>query len=112
MSRIYRIVAFVTVALSLVARTATAQLTVPERTNGERTSSHAEVLAFIDSLVHRGAKMTIGTLGESPMGKRLPYVILSRPLVTTPAAAKATGKPIYYIQGNIHAGEVEGKEAV
>ena len=72
---------------------------------------HAEVLAFIDSLTHRGAKMTVGTLGESPQGKRLPYVILSRPLVTTPAAAKATGKPDY-IQGNIHAGEVEGKEAV
>ena len=47
-----------------------------------------------------------------PQGKRIPYVILSRPQVTTPAAAHATGKPILYIEGNIHAGEVEGKEAV
>ena len=89
-----------------------AQLTVPERTNGERTSSHAEVLAFIDSLTQHGARMQVGTLGKSPQGKRLPYVILARPLVTTPAAAKRSGKPVLYIQANIHAGEVEGKEAV
>ncbi|MEO5797851.1 MAG: M14 family zinc carboxypeptidase [Gemmatimonadales bacterium] len=89
-----------------------AQQTVPERTGGARTSSHAEVLAFLDSLTHRGAKMQVGTLGSSPQGKRLPYVILSRPLVTTPAAAKKSGKPVLYIQANIHAGEVEGKEAV
>ena len=112
MSRIHRLATLVIIASFVVASAARAQLTVPERTKGERTSTHAEVLAFIDSLVKHGAKMTLGTLGESPMGKRLPYAILSRPLVTTPAAAHATGKPIYYIQGNIHAGEVEGKEAV
>jgi len=39
-------------------------------------------------------------------------VIASRPLVRTPAEARATGKPIVYVQGNIHAGEVEGKEAL
>lgn len=112
MSRIHRLVALVVLLLPCITVAARAQLTVPERTRGERTSTHAEVLAFIDSLVHRGARMTIGTLGESPRGKRLPYVILSRPLVATPAAAKASGKPLLYIEGNIHAGEVEGKEAV
>jgi hypothetical protein len=89
-----------------------AQLTTPERTNYAQTSSHADVLAFLDSLSHRGARMHVGTLGTSPQGRRIPFVVLARPLVTTPAAAKATGKPIYYIQANIHAGEVEGKEAV
>ena len=112
MSSPRRFLALAIVALPLVAATLPAQLTVPERTRGERTSTHAEVLAFIDSLTKHGAKMTVGTLGQSPQGKRLPYVILSRPLVATPAAAKATGKPLFYIQGNIHAGEVEGKEAV
>lgn len=102
------------VALSILIGVAPlmAQSTVPERTNGARTSSHAEVIAFIDSLMHRGAKMQVGTLGSSPQGKRLPYVILARPLVTSPAAATRTGKPVLYIQANIHAGEVEGKEAV
>jgi len=96
----------------LLAAPLGAQLTVPERTKGERTSSHAEVLAFIDSLTQHGARMHVGTLGMSPQGKRLPYVVLARPLVKTPAAAKRSGKPVLYIQANIHAGEVEGKEAV
>ncbi len=112
MSRIGRFLGLVTIALPLVVATLPAQLTVPERTQGERTSSHAEVLAFIDSLQRHGAGMLVGTLGESPQGRRLPYVILSRPQVTTPAQAHASAKPILYIQGNIHAGEVEGKEAV
>lgn len=112
MSRTHRFLALVTLATPLFAAALPAQLTVPERTKGERTSSHAEVLAFIDSLKAHGARMTVGTLGESPQGKRLPYVVLSRPLVTTPAQAHASGKPIMYIEGNIHAGEVEGKEAV
>ncbi len=89
-----------------------AQLTVAERTDYARTSSHADVVAFIDSLQHRGVEMYRGVMGRSPRGLAIPYVVLSRPQVTTPAAAKRTGKPMFYVQANIHAGEVEGKEAV
>jgi hypothetical protein len=32
--------------------------------------------------------------------------------VSTPQAARQSGKPIIYVQGNIHSGEVEGKEAL
>src|SRR5205085_9338650 len=42
----------------------------------------------------------------------LPYVIASRPLVATPAEARRLNRPVAYIQANIHAGEVEGKEAM
>ena len=112
MPAIRNLVALGALVCPLLAHQLGAQLTVPERTGGERTSTHAEVLAFIDSLKHHGAVMFVGRLGESPQGRVLPYVILSRPLVTTPRAAKATGKPILYIQANIHAGEVEGKEAM
>ncbi len=112
MSFIRRLAVPVASALALLPVLAAAQLTVPERTHGMRTSTHAEVLEFIDSLQHHGAHLVVGTLGESPQGKKIPYVILSRPQVTTPAAAHASGKPVLYIEGNIHAGEVEGKEAV
>ncbi|HEY4102082.1 MAG TPA: M14 family metallopeptidase [Gemmatimonadales bacterium] len=112
MSLPHRVAALTAATLSLALTTLSAQLTVAERTHGARTSTHAEVLAFIDSLQHHGAKMTVGTLGESIEGKRIPYLILARPMVTTPAQAHATGKPILYIEANIHAGEVEGKEAV
>jgi hypothetical protein len=89
-----------------------AQQTVPERTDGARTSSHAEVLAFLDSLDARGAGIRTGVLGTSPQGRSIPYVIAARPMVGTPAEARRSGKPVLFIQANIHAGEVEGKEAM
>ena len=53
----------------------------------------------------------IGTLGTSSQGRRIPYLVAARPIVTTPAEARRSGKPVIYLQANIHAGEVEGKEA-
>ena len=86
-----------------------------ERTEYRETSSHADVLAFVDSLhalaVAREA-MVVDTLGRSAEGRVLPLVIASRPAVRTPEEARASGRPIVWVQGNIHAGEVEGKEAV
>ena len=37
---------------------------------------------------------------------------MSRPLFATPDAARRSGRPIVFVQGNIHSGEVEGKEAL
>ncbi len=88
-----------------------AQETAAERSGFTATSSHAEVLAFLDSLQRLGAGIRVGRLGESPQGRSLPYVIAARPLVDGPAGAHRTGKPVIYLQGNIHGGEVEGKEA-
>src|SRR5262249_46024019 len=53
-----------------------------------------------------------GSIAKTVEGRELPYVIASRPLITTPAAARAANRPVAYIQANIHAGEVEGKEAM
>jgi hypothetical protein len=95
-----------------LAGTLAAQQTVPERTDGARTSSHADVLAFLDSLTARGAGIRVATLGRSPQGREIPYVIAARPMVATAGEARRTGKPILFVQANIHAGEVEGKEAL
>ena len=46
-----------------------------------------------------------------PVTNAIPYVVASRPLFATPEAARASGRPIVYVQGNIHGGEVEGKES-
>lgn len=89
-----------------------AQQTRPERTAGAETSTYADVVAFLDSLSWRGAAIRTGTLGISPEGRRIPWVLASRPLVDNPGDAQRSGKPIIYIQGNIHAGEVEGKETL
>jgi Zinc carboxypeptidase len=83
-----------------------------ERTNYTETSHYADVVAFIDSLKRIGAPISVGTIGTTSEGRELPYVIVSRPVVSTPEAARALARPIVYVQGNIHAGEVEGKEAL
>lgn len=98
--------------LLLTAAPLASQQTTAERSGYAETSSHADVLRFVDSLQRLGAGIRAARLGESPQGRLLPYVIASRPLVDGPAEAHRSGKPILYIQGNIHAGEVEGKEAV
>jgi hypothetical protein len=89
-----------------------AQQTRPERSSGRETSSYSDVIGFIDSLEKAGATIRVGSLGQSPEGKTIPYLIVSRPLVDDPAAAARSGKPVLYIQANIHSGEVEGKEAL
>ena len=83
-----------------------------ERTNYLETSHYADVIVFLDSLKTLGAPYAFGSIGKTVEGRDIPYVIASRPLVHTPAEARATGKPVVYVQGNIHAGEVEGKEAL
>jgi hypothetical protein len=83
-----------------------------ERTNYLETSHYEDVVAFLDSLKALGAPLAFGSIGRTNESREIPYVIASRPLVHTPAEARATGKPIVYVQGNIHAGEVEGKEAL
>jgi len=101
----------IVVALMSVVGLAQAQTTTAERTRYQATSSHAEVVAFLDSLARRGAGIRIGTMGTSAQGRAIPYIVASRPLVDGPAAAHRSGKPVIYLQGNIHGGEVEGKEA-
>jgi hypothetical protein len=83
-----------------------------ERTNYLETSHYDDVVTFIDSLKRIGAPIAVGSIGTTSEGRQIPYVIASRPLVTTPQAARALGRPIVYVQGNIHGGEVEGKEAL
>lgn len=73
---------------------------------------YGDVLAFIDSLVLMKAPITVTQLARSPKGKILPLIIASRPRVSTPQEARRLNRPIVYVQANIHAGEVEGKEAV
>lgn len=83
-----------------------------ERTNYTETSSYADVMSFIDSLRALGAPISVSELAKSPLGKSVPLLVASRPRVSTVAEARALGRPIVYVQANIHAGEVEGKEAV
>lgn len=93
------------------ATTSTGPRTRAERTNYLETSHYADVIAFIDSLKGR-PELTFGSIGKTNEGRDIPYVIASRPRVSNPDEARRLDRPIIYVQGNIHAGEVEGKEAL
>ncbi|HXY68879.1 MAG TPA: M14 family metallopeptidase [Gemmatimonadales bacterium] len=86
--------------------------TAAERSRYDSTSTSAEVGAFLDSLQRAGAPLAVEEFGRSAYGKPLYLAIASEPAVTSPAEAAASGKLVVYLQGNIHAGEVEGKEAI
>lgn len=100
-------------ALLMPATSAYAQQTRPERTGFTETSRFEDVVAFLDSLERLApGRLVRGTFGTTTQGRQQPYVVVSRPLVRTPEDARRSGKPVVYVQGNIHGGEVEGKEAL
>ncbi|MBC7896587.1 MAG: M14 family metallopeptidase [Cytophagaceae bacterium] len=97
---------------AVVRSTASLPRTQAERTNYAETSTHAQVLTFLDALGQLGKPLSRGSVGRTSEGRDIPFVIASRPLFDSPESARRSGRPIVYVQGNIHAGEVEGKEAL
>jgi hypothetical protein len=85
--------------------------TKPELTNFEETSKYEEVVAFINALAQAApARLHVTTFGTTNENRTLPLVVVGAPSADADAVRR-TGKLRVYIQGNIHAGEVEGKEA-
>lgn len=87
-------------------------LTKPELTEYNETSTYAEVMSVVKSTIEGSDKARMFSMGQSLEGKDIPVVVLADPMVNSPEEAKASGKPVIYIQGNIHSGEVEGKEVI
>jgi hypothetical protein len=83
-----------------------------ETSNFEETSTYADVMRVIDGLVATSPLVHTESFGKTEEGRDLPLMVISDPKVTTPAAARKLGRPLVFVQANIHAGEVEGKEAV
>lgn len=87
-------------------------LTTPEKTAFDQTSTSEDVVAFINTVKKRSNLVHTETMFISDSGRRVPFVVMANPKISSPKEAVASGKPIIYFQGNIHGGEVEGKEAL
>lgn len=84
---------------------------IPEKSNFEKTSTYADVMSFLKAITALSPHIHLSSLGKSPSGLDIPLAILADPIIINPQQARASGKLVTYIQANIHAGEVEGKEA-
>src|SRR5437867_1598042 len=86
-------------------------MTTAESSNYRSTSRYEDVIAFIGAIQQADPDIRVETFATSGEGRALPLVIAGPPGVIDPRSAHATGLPIVFIMANIHAGEVEGKEA-
>jgi|CXWK01.1.fsa_nt_gi hypothetical protein len=86
--------------------------TVAESSDYRTTSTYAEVLGFMTIVDNASPNIRVISYGTTYEGRMMPLAVVGTGLKDASAASvKASGKLRVHIQGNIHAGEVEGKEA-
>ncbi len=86
-------------------------LTRPERTDYAETSRYDDVIAYMKQMAAVNPSIHLTTYGYTTEGRPLPLAVIGAPGASAEQVL-ATNKTRVYIQGNIHAGEVEGKEAL
>jgi hypothetical protein len=91
--------------------------TVAEESNFEATALHAQVVTLLDALAAAAPdRARRFSMGRSVEGREIPLLVLSEPAVESAEAARALaqreGRVVCFLFGNIHAGEVDGKEAL
>jgi len=87
-------------------------LTRAEKSNFTETARYEEVVDFLKQLQQQSRDIRVTSIGQSIEGREILLAILGHPVPVLPTQLFIMNKPAIYIQANIHAGEVEGKEAV
>ncbi len=83
-----------------------------EATDYAETSRHADVIEFCDALAAASRHVDRGSLGQSGEGQDLVTLTVSNRRCFSPERATEQDKVVVMVEANIHAGEVEGKEAI
>ena len=86
--------------------------TVSERSGFVETGRYAEVIELCEAFQARYPDAVRCTdFGTSPEGRPMKLLVVSRSGVLTPEGAREAGLPVTLMQGGIHAGEIDGKDA-
>jgi hypothetical protein len=86
--------------------------TKAESSDYKSTSTYDDVVTFMKTVDAASPNVHYTTYGKTHEGRDMPLAVVGTGLkAITPAALLATNKLRVHIQANIHAGEVEGKEA-
>jgi hypothetical protein len=86
-------------------------LTTAEKSGYTATSNYKDVISFIDQLVKSSPFIRLEKIATSSESRDIPLIVIGNPLPESPADLNKNKRVVIYIQANIHAGEVEGKEA-
>ncbi len=86
--------------------------TRPERTGYAETSRYDDVMEFLRAVDAASPRVHLTSFGYSYEGRPLPLAVVGTVKDASPESVLASGKTRVYIQANIHAGEVDGKEAM
>ncbi len=104
--------ALLTALPALAAPTSSALTTVSERSGFVKTGRYDEVIALCAEFARRYPDaVRCSDFGTTPEGRPMKVLVVSKAGAFTPEAAKAKGLPVMLIQGGIHAGEIDGKDA-
>ena len=83
-----------------------------ERTGFAETGRYAEVTALCEAFAERYPQaVRCQAFGRTPEGRPMHVLVASSRGLFTPAQAHAAGIPVTLVQGGIHAGEIDGKDA-
>jgi dipeptidyl aminopeptidase/acylaminoacyl peptidase len=86
--------------------------TIAEKSGYQSTSRYADVVDFCGELAKRSPLVRVETFGTSHEGRPLPLMVIADPPVASADEAAKSGKLVVLAFANIHAGEVDGKEAL
>ena len=94
-------------------KTSVAELkTTAEASGYKSTSTYDDVVRFMKAVDEASPLVFYATYGTTHEGRAMPMAVVGTPLTDASAASvKASGRLRVHIQANVHAGEVEGKEA-
>jgi len=98
-------------SLSLVAAKEDPWITPVEASEFKATPRYDETVAWLQRLEQATSRVKMISIGTSPEAREIVMVLASTNKKQTPAAFQASGKPTLLIQGGIHAGEIDGKDA-
>lgn len=87
--------------------------TTAERSGFQKTGRYDEVMALCDAFASQYPEaVRCFDFGTTPEGRPMKALAVSTSGALTPEAARAQGLPVVLAQGGIHAGEIDGKDAV
>src|SRR3954467_15564365 len=103
----------VTAMVTYAQNTSVAELkTTAEASGFKSTSTYDDVVKFMKAVDDASPLIFYTTYGSTSEGRAMPLAVVGTGLKDASAASvKASGKLRVHIEGNIHAGEVEGKES-